>query len=166
MSPVVKYALIGGLVFLLVSGSGSANAADLIKEFEGFRANAYPDGGGWSVGYGSQYNFDAGRPTQPGDTVSQQTALKWLNIVNESNSKLIAKEIKTPITQNMRTAMLSLAYNIGQVAFLNSTLVEKLKAGRPKSEVAQEFDRWVKSDGAVNPVLVARRAREKALFLK
>lgn len=73
-------------------------------------------------------------------------------------------------TSNQFSAMVCLAFNIGEAAFKASSLVKKLNAGAPLS-AAEEFPRWVHGgtnpDGSprVLPGLVKRRAAERALFL-
>lgn len=69
-------------------------------------------------------------------------------------------------TTNERTAMISLAYNIGRTAFRNSTLLKLFNAG-DKSGAADQFPRWVYSGDKSKPNagLVARRERERELFL-
>lgn len=69
-------------------------------------------------------------------------------------------------TSNQRTAMISLAYNIGRTAFRNSTLLKKFNAGDVQG-AANEFSRWIYSGDKTKPNagLVARRERERQLFL-
>jgi GH24 family phage-related lysozyme (muramidase) len=156
--------ILGAIALLLLIPSGSAAAA-IIQKFEGFRSVPYWDANGWAIGYGSHYNYDAGRPVRQTDRINQQTALKWLNIAINENARLLDRVVNVPISTNQRDSLLSFIYNIGGSGFLNSTLLQKINQKRPKSETAAEFDRWIYSDGAINPVLVKRRKLEKALFL-
>jgi len=152
------------LLLLLMAPAGSAAAA-IIQRFEGFRSVPYWDANGWAIGYGSHYNYDAGRPVRQTDRINQQTALKWLKIAINENSRLLDAAVNVPINNNQRDSLLSFIYNIGGSGFLNSTLLQKINQRRPKPETAAEFDRWIYSDGSVNPILVQRRKLEKALFL-
>lgn len=159
------YFILGAVALLLLIPAGSASAATLIKQFEGFRTVPYWDANGWAIGYGSHYNYDAGRPVRQTDRINQQTALKWLNIAINENARLLDRAVNVSLNTNQRNSLLSFIYNIGDSGFLNSTLLQKINQRRPKSEVAAEFDRWIYSDDSVNPVLVQRRKLEKALFL-
>lgn len=69
-------------------------------------------------------------------------------------------------TTNERTAMVSLAFNIGRTAFRNSTLLKLFNQG-DKAGAADQFLRWVYSGDKTrpNPGLVSRRNRERELFL-
>jgi len=159
------YLILGSLALLLLIPAGSSSAAEIIQKFEGFRSVPYWDANGWAIGYGSHYNYDAGRPVRQTDRINQQTALKWLNIAINENSRLLDRVVNVPINNNQRDSLLSFVYNIGDSGFLNSTLLQKINQRRPKWETAAEFDRWIYSDGSINPVLVQRRKLEKALFL-
>jgi lysozyme len=61
-------------------------------------------------------------------------------------------------------AMVSLSFNIGEAAFASSS-VARLHNGGRYAEAAQAFALWNKSKGKVLGGLVARRAREAALYL-
>lgn len=67
-----------------------------------------------------------------------------------------------PLSAHERAALVSLVFNIGVGAFERSTLRRRLLAG-DKAGVADEFLRWKFAGG--EPVLLARRERERALFL-
>lgn len=152
------------IAIVLIPG-GSADAATLIEGFESFSPTAYIDAGTYAIGYGTHYNYNAGRPVIASDVIDQSTALKWLNLVNAENSQLLADHVTVHLTPGQKKALLSFIYNIGSGSFLSSTLLRKLNSGAPISEVADEFDRWIYSDGEKNDDLVIRRAKEKAIFL-
>lgn len=157
--------VLGAIALLLLIPAGSASAATLIKQFEGFRTVPYWDANGWAVGYGSHYNYDAGRAVRQSDVITAQAALKWLNLRINEDARFLDDVVNVPLSSNQRDSLLSLIYNIGRGAFSDSTLLQKINSRRPVSEIADQFDRWTKSDGVVNPVLVTRRRKEKALFL-
>lgn len=145
------------------------NIFNLISGFEGYTANAYQDkidpANVWTIGYGSIYNYDAKRPVKKGDTVTKEKALEWFFI--EANGKVNGVQglVKVPISENQLLALSSFGYNLGLDALGGSTLLKLLNQGFPKEVVAQQFDRWVYSDGVKRNGLAVRRAKEKALFL-
>ena len=103
---------------------------ELIKEFEGFSANAYlcpakiP-----TIGYGNTFYSD-GRKVKLGEQISKTDALELLEkIVNKDFADKIFPALKVPVVQNQFDAMVSLAYNIGTGSFLKSTLLKKVNAG-------------------------------------
>lgn len=138
---------------------------NLISQFEGFYAVPYWDRTGYSVGYGSQYNWDQNRPVQKTDIIDKATAKRWL--LNEAQQDLafVQAKVKVPINDNQLLALSSFSYNVGRGAFQDSTLLELLNSGADINTVAAQFDRWVTSGGVVNKGLQARRKAEKTLFL-
>lgn len=165
MSKANVWLVAGALALLLILSPVKSNAEDLIIKFEGLRLKAYPDAGSYAIGYGSQWNYDAGRPVISSDVIDAQTALKWLKMRNGENARILDQRVTVPINSNQRDSLLSFIYNIGSAGFIGSTLLKKLNDRRPVNEVADQFDRWIYSQGKVNAALVARRQAEKKLFL-
>ena len=126
---------------------------DLLKQYEGFRANAYRDIVGiWTLGYG----FTQG--VKPGDHMTQA----------EGDARLL-KELESyapgvPGTENQLAAMTVLAYNIGKPSFDHST-VKRLHVARDFQGAADAFRMWDKANGKVVYGLVRRRESERALYL-
>lgn len=77
--------------------------------------------------------------------------------------RAVRNGVKVPITQNQYDALVSLAFNIGESGFLNSTLLKKLNAG-DIDEAANQFMRWVYQNGKVLNGLVNRRYADMNLF--
>ena len=73
--------------------------------------------------------------------------------------------IKRPLTDNQKAAFLSFAFNVGNKAFCNSTLVRKANAGDILGACA-ELSRWTLAGGRELPGLVKRRAAERQLCEK
>ena len=165
MTSRTRTLLIAGALVALVLLPGSSSAASLIQKFEGLKLTPYYDVNGWAVGYGSHYNYDAGRAVRQTDKIDAQTALKWLKLRIAEDEQILDRLVKVPITRNQRDSLLSLMYNIGSGNFQRSNLLAKLNNGRPIHEVADEFDGWNTADGRVLPELTRRRAIEKKLFL-
>lgn len=144
----------------------SNKGLELIKEFEGFSANAYlcpakiP-----TIGYGNTFWQD-GRKVRLGEQISKTKALELLEFVaNKDFADKIFPFIEVSISQNQFDAMVSLAYNIGVGAFSNSTLLKRVNA-KDFLGAANEFLKWDKSNGKPLLGLTRRRQREKELFLK
>ena len=146
--------------------SSKVDAAKIIADFEGLRLRAYKDSGGiWTIGYGTTINPDTGLPIKQGDSITKETALRWLKIETASVASRVKALIKRPVTDNQLAALTSLAYNIGLGAFGRSTLLRKLNAGENSSAIAAEFLRWNKVAGKEIPGLTNRRKLEAELFL-
>lgn len=76
------------------------------------------------------------------------------------------------LSQHEFDALVSFAYNAGIANLfgngkdkMQSTLIKKLKAGKPKNEIAAEFNKWVYASGMKNAGLIARRDKEAEMFL-
>lgn len=137
---------------------------ELIKEFEGCRLKAYKDPVGvWTIGYGTT-NADmsiTSTEIKQGVTISQQQADAWL--MTSLNNKYAPKVSKYDSiyhwTQNEFDALVSFAYNIGNI----DELVNYGK--RSKQEIANQMLKYVYAKKVVLPGLVRRRRAEHDLFL-
>lgn len=78
-------------------------------------------------------------------------------------AQTVRDAVTVPLSQNQFDALVSFAYNIGSPAFRGSTALARLNAG-DTAGAAEAMGWWNKSDGAVVPGLVNRRADEVALF--
>jgi lysozyme len=133
---------------------------ELLKKFEGFVAHAYKDPVGvLTIGYG----FTKG--VKPGDTMTREEAEVRLKQEIASFELGVNNMISAPTNDNQRSAMVSLAYNIGLGAFKKSTVLRKHNQ-RDYEGAAKAFLMWVKAGGRVLKGLVRRRNAEMALYLQ
>lgn len=163
------------VVLLLISSPAGAALENLIKKLEeGGNAalTAYDDGwGNYTIGFGSIYNYDLNRPVRKGDKITLDQAYRYMRYEIESNVNEINKFVKVPINNNQLMALASLAYNIGYPTLKDSTLVRKLNAGYPRSEVANHFLDFNKARNKRTGILeysqglYNRRLLERDLFL-
>lgn len=104
-----------------------------------------------------------------GDTATEYECQEFLKQDLATADRAVTQAVKVKINQNQRTALTSLAFNIGGPRFAASTLVRKLNAG-DYAGAAQEFPKWNKARvrGVLTPVagLTKRRLAEQKLFLK
>lgn len=140
---------------------------ELIKSFEGFRANAYPDpksgGDPWTVGYGTT-KFPSGRPVKKGDYVTPAQAEMYLREDVKKFASSVDALVTVPLKQCQYDALVSFVYNLGATNFRKSTLLKKLNAKDYKG-AADEFLRWVSPGSSVEAGLRRRRTAERSLFL-
>ena len=146
-------------------GALSDKLFNFIGGLENFTPVAEFDFKQWSVGYGSGFNWDKNRPVQKGDIIDQATAKRWLLLEAQSNFDQVMQMVKVPINDNQLIALSSFAYNVGNGALLDSTLLKLLNNGADKNTVSAQFDKWIYAGGKVSPGLKNRRAAEKKLFL-
>ena len=132
----------------------------LIKQFEGFRADAYQDVVGvWTIGFGFT------RGVMPGQhmTASQAEARLITELLGYEQAVLGACTV--PPNQNQLDAMCSLAWNIGIAGFLRSTVLKAHNRGDVQS-ASRAFGLWNKAGGREWAGLTRRRAAEAALYLE
>ncbi len=138
----------------------SQSGLKILKHYEGCRLEAYQDIVGiWTIGYGDTENV------HPGLVITQAEAEERLrNRLARDFEPSVLQCLTHIATQYQFDAMVCLAYNIGAVAFANSTLVRLFNAGDIQL-AADQFPRWDKAGGKSVKGLRRRRAAERALYL-
>jgi len=90
---------------------------DLIKKWEGFRANAYLDPVGIpTIGYGT-IRYPNGQPVELGDIVTEAEAEDLLKLEADDFAELVTKKVTVGLNQNQFDALVSFCYNVGGGAF-------------------------------------------------
>lgn len=137
---------------------------DLIKKYEGCRLEAYkpvPDEPGWTIGYGHH-----SPSVKQGMTITQEIAEQLLK-EDLAKFERVVNNIGVRLRQNEFDALVCIAFNIGEGAFITSTLRKKvIEKARKDAEIQAEFKKWNKSGGKVLQGLVNRRADEADLWLR
>jgi len=138
---------------------------DLVKQYEGFYANAYKcPAGVWTIGYGHTGGV------KKGDTVTPEEAERMLEEDLAGAGAAVERLITVPLKDNQFAALVSFTFNLGEGSLAGSTLRKKLNAGN-YDDVPVEMAKWVK---ATDPKtgekrtlagLVRRRAAEGELWL-
>lgn len=182
-------ALLGGagLLYLLsrtekgqeVTASLTDAIAALLTGAEGERLDVYQDEAGlWTVGKGHLVldtdtvvrNGQRAKlhPYGPVRAITQAESDAFFEHDTASARNAVANLVMVPLSQNQRAALVSLVFNIGAAGFAGSTLLKKLNA-RDYTGAADQFPVWnkvtVKGVKKISNGLVARRARERELFL-
>jgi|TARA_R100000306_G_C4375093_1_gene141621 lysozyme len=138
---------------------------EIIKHFEGWSSSAYICPAGYiSIGYGSCWDDKGIRITDSHPDITRDTGTAYLKREVSHVEKAIERLITAELTENMFSAIGSLAYNIGTGALQRSTLRMKLNRGNYIG-ASQEFPKWRRGGGKILKGLVLRRAKEKELFL-
>lgn len=140
-------------------------AIKLIKEFEGFRAEAYRDPVGiWTIGYGTTVNAGVGIAPKAGMKITEAEATECLWRAVDNFAANVEAALTREPNENEFGAMVSLAYNIGPGAFKRSTVLRQFNAGNTEA-AADAFRLWNKAGGKVLRGLTRRREAERTLFL-
>lgn len=137
----------------------------LVKDFEGCKLTVYACPAGVpTVGYG--HTGPDVTATEIGvRTITQEEADILLGEDLAITEVRVRKLLHREPTSNQLAALVSFAYNVGTHNLRESTLLSLFNAGNIEG-AAEQFPRWNKASGRVLPGLVARRAAERALFLK
>lgn len=134
-----------------------ATAAALISQHEGTVPRVYRD----PVGILTACTGHTSPELKMGQTFTLEQCQKMLLHDMEKHAAALDC-VKTPLNDGQKVAFLSLAFNIGNAAFCDSTLVKLANAGNMAGACAQ-LSRWVYSKGQMLPGLVQRRKAERAL---
>lgn len=128
-----------------------------IRQQEGFKPNAYPDGRQTSIGYGTR-----GRP---GETITREEAERRLQREVGQVDRWIDKNISVKLTPQQRGALQSFGFNLG------TDDLDKLKNDINNGDFGRVATRMksfnkIEKDGKLVPSegLTARRIREAALM--
>jgi lysozyme len=141
----------------------SYNGIKALKEYEGFEPKAYKDTGGvWTIGYGTIKWL--GKPVEQGMVITEKEAELALQADLAWAQTAVNQLVRVPLTQFQYDALVSFVYNIGENAFMKSTLLRILNE-KKYLEAAQQFDRWVNDNGKLIKGLIVRRSKEKLMFL-
>lgn len=136
----------------------SENAYDIVKRSEGFRPTAYRcPGNVWTLAFGHT------KGVKEGDVCTLAQGEAWLHEDMAETAAAVNRLVHVPLTQNQFDALMSFVFNIGQGAFAQSTMLDRLTQGDYVLASA-EFPKWKKAGGRVQPGLVTRRQRERDLF--
>jgi len=137
---------------------------DLIKQFEGCKLKAYKCPAGlWTISWGLTFYPD-GRKVKEGDVITQQQAEEYFDAVVNDFAKQVDVLVKSNVTANNFSAIVSFTYNVGIGNLKNSTLLKKINANPKDATIPAEFRKWVRANGEVLKGLVRRRDAEAKLY--
>ena len=137
---------------------------DLIKRFEGCKLKAYKCPAGlWTISWGLTFYPDGTR-VKEGDVITQQQAEDYFNAIVDDFAKKVDALIKSNVSENNFSALVSFAYNVGMGNFQRSTLLRKVNANPKDPTIAAEFNKWVRANDRVLQGLVKRRKAEAKLY--
>lgn len=135
-------------------------ALDIIRNFEGCRLKAYLcSAGRWTIGYGHTAGVTEGM------SISQAHAEELLRTDVIDCAGRMASYIKAPVTKWQFIALVSLAFNVGDLRRKAPKLLHYLNS-RQEDKAAHEFLDICRAGVQVVPGLKKRREKEAKLFLR
>ena len=164
------------LIINVFADDWKTSATELIKQFETFRSTPYTDVNKKAIGWG----FNDKNLVAWGH-MTKDEANRILDGYVNSIGGFIDTQVKVPLTDNQKAALIVFTYNVGRANFASSTLLKKLNQ-RQYGSVPSELQRWSKvkrvSNGKIvkdkngkivydiAPGLVKRRQAESNLWNK
>ena len=143
----------------------SNEGLNFVAGFEGFRGEAYNDAAGHAtIGFGHLLHHG---PVTAADKRLHLTRAQGLKLFRKDMRRFedaVNRYVTVPITQAQFDALCSFAFNVGVVAFRDSTLLRHLNHER-RLPAADEFLKWNKAGGRVLAGLTRRRQAERKMFL-
>ncbi len=135
----------------------------LIKEFEGFRAQAYCDAVGiMTIGYG--HTSMAGAPrVEAKMKISKTDAEAILRRDVEMFAEGVRKCLTRSVNDDQFSAIVSFAFNVGLANFSKSSVLRAINRGE-FDDVPNRLNLWVKAGGRTLAGLIRRRQAEGRLF--
>ena len=136
----------------------SVDAYELIKQFEGFRLEAYLCPAGiWTIGYGHTSGVS------PNSFITIQEADEYLHR-DVAAIEMQLNKLNLSLRQCQWDAIVSFVFNVGIGNFKASTLLAKIRINPDDNSIIDEFLRWVYANGKVMRGLQKRRLTEMKLY--
>ena len=138
---------------------------EIVKSFEGISLEPYLcPANVWTVAYGATVGSDGRRIDPDMEPISETEAEALLIRDLGSSEGWVSRLIKTALTENQFSALVSFTFNLGAGSLQRSTLRMKLNRSEYQG-AADEFPKWRMAGGRILAGLVRRRAAERKLFL-
>lgn len=141
----------------------SNSLTNFIKQFEGVKLTPYLCQAGIpTIGIGSTVYADGTKVTLRDKPITENEALDLFSKTLKQYENAVDREVKVPLTDNQRIALVSFTYNVGVGALKSSTLLKKLN--NKDYNLGMEFAKWNKVNSVESKGLTRRRKAEWDLF--
>jgi lysozyme len=143
------------------------DALKLLHKYEGLVLDAYlcpakiP-----TIGYGNTF-YEDGSKVKMGDKITKERAVELFENILENNfASQVKRLIKSRVTNNQFSALVSFAYNVGVGNLKRSTLLKLVNSNPNDPAIRNQFMRWNRAGGKVLLGLTRRRESEADLYFK
>lgn len=131
-----------------------------LKEFEGLRLEAYKcPAGAWTIGYGHT------RGVRPGQKITEKQAEELLR-GDLLPAERTVNSLGLDLTQGQFDALVSFVYNVGEHAFLCSSLLDTVRRDRRSPGIRRQLLRWTYGGGKELEGLRRRREWEAQRYFQ
>jgi lysozyme len=143
------------------------DAIKLLHKYEGLVLDAYlcpakvP-----TIGYGNTF-YEDGSKVKIGDKITKERAIELFENILENNfASQVKRLIKSRVTNNQFSALVSFSYNVGVGNLKRSTLLKLVNSNPNDPAIRNQFMRWNRAGGKVILGLTRRRESEADLYFK
>jgi len=150
------------------------NCINLIKSFEGLVLHPYHGAADrpeiFTIGYGTikypPYYLRGKMVSLTDPPITEAQAENFLHYEVSQKSANIDLLLRDDLSSNQFGALVSFAYNLGDIALKQSTLRMKVNKNPVDTTIRDEFMRWVHSNGSIVEGLIRRRKAEADLYFQ
>lgn len=141
-----------------------AAGIDFIVTEEGMVLRPYFDAAGVAtIGVGCTYYEDGRKVKITDKPITEARAISLFLTLVKDFEYTVNRIINVNINQNQFNALVSLCFNIGSAALINSTVIKMINKKAPIYEIEAWWLVWNKAAG--KPILLDRRKREIQLYI-
>jgi lysozyme len=152
----------------------NSNCINLIKSFEGLVLHPYHGAADrpeiFTIGYGTikypPYYLRGKMVALTDPPITEAQAENFLQYEVSQKSVAIDLLLRDDLSSNQFGALVSFAYNLGDMALKQSTLRMKVNKNPVDPTIRDEFMRWVHSNGSIVEGLIRRRKAEADLYFQ
>lgn len=119
--------------------------------------------GKWTIGMGTT-RYPSGERVMPGDVISEQQVYELLTYDLSAAESAVATLVTSVLVQQKFDALVDFTYNLGILAFKNSTLLKVINKNPGDPTIDKQFARWIMAGGKPLPGLIRRRQSESWLY--
>jgi len=140
-------------------------ACKIAQHYEGLILKPYLDpAGAPTIGYGSTYYENNTKVTMQDPEITLARAKILLYTKMEGFVSIVDQYVDVPLSSSQTAALSDWVYNLGPVAFEQSTMLKYVNASN-HAEAGKQMLLWDHAGGEVLPGLESRRKTEQTLYL-
>jgi len=125
---------------------------------------AYPDGKGYSIGWGTYDKLSDGTKVTKGFSINKKRADYELDLKLAKIDKEVFPQLKRVLTDTQYAALLDTSYNAGSGALKYKGLLDAVNTGSDTTNIFPKVAITNSKDGKVLPILIKRREDAAKLY--
>jgi len=125
---------------------------------------AYPDGKGYSIGWGTYDRLSDGTKVSKGFSINKKRADYELDVKLAKIDKEVFPQLKRVLTDTQYAALLDTSYNAGSGALKYKGLLDAVNTGKDTTNIFPKVAITDSKDGKVLPFLIKRREDAAKLY--